>query len=63
MQTARQEVASLLERLPECSSLENVQYHLYVIEKIRRGLERAETEGTLSQAQAERRLGEWLSKS
>jgi hypothetical protein len=63
MQTAKQEVASLLERLPESSSLEDVQYHLYVIEKIRRGLERAETEGTLSQEQAEERLGKWLTRS
>lgn len=63
MQTTKQEVASLLERLPESSSLEDVQYHLYVIEKIRRGLERAGTEGTLSQGQAEERLGKWLIKS
>lgn len=63
MQTTKQEVASLLERLPESSSLEDVQYHLYVIEKIRQGLERAETEGTLSQGQAEERLGKWLIKS
>ncbi len=63
MQTAKQEVASLLDRLPENSSLEDVQYHLYVIEKIRRGLERAETEGVLSQKQVEDRLGKWLTKS
>ena len=63
MQTVKQEVASLLEWLPESSSLEDMQYHLYVTEKIRRGLERAETEGTLSQEQAEERLGKWLIKS
>jgi len=63
MQTTKQEVVSLLERLPESSSLEDVQYHLYVIEKIRRGLVRAEIEGTLSQEQAEERLGKWLIKS
>lgn len=63
MQTAKQEVASLLKRLPEGSSLEDVQYHLYVIEKIRRGLERAETEGAIPQVQAEDRLGKWLIKS
>lgn len=63
MQTAKQEVASLLDRLPENSSLEDVQYHLYVIEKIRRGLERAETEGVLSQKQVEDRLGKWLTQS
>lgn len=63
MQTAKEEVASLLERLPEGSSLEDVQYHLYVIEKIRRGLERTEVEGAKSQAQAEQHLGKWLIKS
>lgn len=63
MQSAKQEVAALLERLPEGSSLEDVQYHLYVIEKIRRGLERAQSEGILSQAQAEARLDKWLTKS
>jgi len=63
MQTTKQEVVSLLERLPESSSLEDVQYHLYVIEKIRRGLKRAESEGTLSHEQAEERLGKWLIKS
>lgn len=63
MQTVKQEVASLLDRLPESSSLEDVQYHLYVIEKIRRGLERAESEGTVSQAQAEEHLSKWLIKS
>ena len=63
MQTSKQEVASLLERLPEGVSLEDVQYHLYVIEKIRRGLARAETEGALTQAQAEERLDKWLIRS
>lgn len=63
MQTAKQEITSLLDRLPEDSSLEDVQYHLYVIEKIRRGLERAQVEGVATQAQAEERLGKWLTKS
>lgn len=63
MQTTKQEIVSLLDRLPDDSSLEDVQYHLYVIEKIRRGLERAEAEGTATQAQAEERLSKWLIKS
>jgi hypothetical protein len=63
LQTAKQEVASLLDRLPDNSSLEDVQYHLYVIEKVRRGLTRAETEGTLTQEEAETRLDKWLTAS
>jgi hypothetical protein len=35
MNTAKDEVRSLLDKLPEDCSLEDVQYHLYVIEKIK----------------------------
>ena len=63
LQTAKQEVASLLQRLPEESSLEDVQYHLYVIEKVRRGLTRASSEGALSQTEAEGQLNKWLLQS
>lgn len=42
MQTAKREVADLLERLPDNCTLEDVQYHLYVIQKIERGLKDAE---------------------
>ena len=34
MQTAKNEVADLLKRLPDNCTLEDVQYHLYVIQKI-----------------------------
>ena len=52
MSTAKSEVASMLETLPEDSSLEDIQYHLYVLEKVKRGVERAESEGTLSLTEA-----------
>jgi hypothetical protein len=60
MSRVRDEVTSLLERLPENASIEDVQYHLYVIEKVRNGLDAARTEGTLTQEQAEEKLGKWL---
>lgn len=62
MSTAKEEVKALLEKLPDDCSLEDVQYHLYVVEKIHRGIERAEKEGTLSQDEVERKLGKWISK-
>jgi len=37
-----------LEQADDCS-LEDIQYHLYVIEKVRHGLESADTQGTISQ--------------
>ena len=60
MNTAKSEVAAMLETLPDDSSLEDIQYHLYVLEKIKRGVERAEVEGALNHAEAKKRLGKWL---
>ena len=37
MKTAKNEVQSLLNKLPDDCAIEDIQYHLYVIEKIRRG--------------------------
>ncbi len=50
MNTTKGEIQSLL------------QYHLYVIEKIRKGIDRAEREGAVSQEEVERRLAKWTSK-
>jgi hypothetical protein len=60
MVSVKQEVASLLERLPEDCSLEDIQYHLYVIEKVRSGLERADNEGVIEQDEAEARMAKWI---
>ena len=54
MDTVKDEIRTLLDRLPDDCTIEDVQYHLYVLEKIRRGPERAEREGTLTQEEAER---------
>lgn len=60
MSTPKAEVASMLEALPEDASLEDIQYHLYVLEKVKRGLERADTEGAVSHEDAKVRLRKWL---
>jgi hypothetical protein len=60
MNTAKSEVESLLRRLPDDCTLEDVQYHLYVVEKIRRGVELADTQGSLTQEELERRLSRWI---
>jgi hypothetical protein len=61
MNTPKTEVASMLETLPDDSSYEDIQYHLYVLEKVHRGLQRADTEGAVSHEDAKSRLGKWLS--
>ena len=62
MLTAKQEVEVMLTKLPENSTLEDIQYHLYVIEKVRRGIDVAEEKGTVSQQDAEARLSTWITK-
>ena len=54
MNTAKAEVTSMLESLPDDASLEDIQYHLYVLEKVKKGVERAEQEGVVEQVVLER---------
>ena len=62
MNTAKDEVKSLLKKLPDSCTIEDIQYHLYIIEKIRKGIERAEKEGTVSQEDVEKRFSRWPTK-
>lgn len=62
MSSPKAEVAEMLSGLPEDSSFEDIQYHLYVLEKVKRGLARAEAEGALSHEQARARLAKWLAE-
>jgi len=58
----KSEIRSLLDRLPDTCTFEDVQYHLYVVEKIHRGLDRAEKEGAQSQDEVERKFRKWMSE-
>ena len=53
MHTAKEEGKALLDKLHDDCSLEDVQYHLYVVKKIHRGIERAHKEGVLTQDEVE----------
>jgi len=60
MNTAKDEVRLLLNELPDDCSIEDIQYHLYVIEKVRHGLAIADEQGAITQEEAEQRLKKWL---
>ena len=62
MSGAKEQVESLLHKLPENCSLEDIQYHLYVLDKVQRGLDDARQNGTLSQGEVEKRLSKWLTE-
>ena len=60
MQTAKQEVEQLLHNLPEDSTLEDIQYHLYVLEKIKNGRDDIAQGRRCSDEEARLRLKRWL---
>ena len=59
MRAAKQEVEAMLRKLPDECTLEDIQYHLYVIEKVQRGIDAAEQRGAITQEEAEQRLAKW----
>uniref|UniRef100_Q3AT28 Threonyl-tRNA synthetase n=1 Tax=Chlorobium chlorochromatii (strain CaD3) TaxID=340177 RepID=Q3AT28_CHLCH len=60
MNTTKNEVATLLQTLSDDVSFDEIHYHLYVLEKVNRGIKRAETEGAISHEDAKKRLSKWL---
>ena len=60
MKTAKQEVKKLLDRIPDNSTFEEIQYHIYVREKIERGLKDVREGRVLTQKEVEKRLAKWL---
>jgi predicted transcriptional regulator len=62
MQTAKQEISRLLTRLPDDCSIEDVQYHLYVLQKIERGIKDKEEGRVYTQEEVEKLMARWLEK-
>jgi hypothetical protein len=62
MSRVKQDVELLLNRLPDDVSVEDIQYHLYVLDKVLRGLEDARVNGTLTQEEVENRFSKWLTE-
>ena len=60
MNTAKEEVRKMLEQLPDDASFEDIQYHIYVREKIERGLKDIQEGRVLSQEEVEERMSKWL---
>ncbi len=62
MATAKKAVRDLLRKLPEDCSLEDVQYHLYVLQKIERGLKDVEEDRIYTRDEVEKMMAKWLEK-
>jgi predicted transcriptional regulator len=60
MESPKNEALQLIQNLPEDSTFEDIQYHLYVREKVEKGLKDFEAGRSLTQAQVEEKMGKWL---
>ena len=62
MNTAKEQVQEILETLPEDASLEDIQYHIYVRQKIQEGMEDLDAGRVVSHEEVQRRLAKWLTR-
>ncbi len=62
MGKAKDQVRHILESLPEDTSLEDIQYHIYVRQKIEQGLADIEAGRVVPHEEVQRRLAKWRAK-
>jgi predicted transcriptional regulator len=62
METAKEEAIQLIRRLPDDTTLEEIQYHLYVKQKVQRGMRDVEEGRVYSQEEVEKRMKRWVSE-
>ncbi len=60
MPTAKHEVRKILDEIPEDATFEDIQYHIYVRQKIERALQDVKKRRVITQEEAERRMSKWL---
>ncbi len=60
--TAKQQAEDVLKTMPDDCSMEQIQYHLYVAEKIRHRIETADAEPAIPHDEVKKRLNKWLIK-
>ena len=56
----KQEAQKIIQNLPDNCTYEDIQYHLYVVEKIKNGIKRAENGEVSSHQNAKAGMAKWL---
>ena len=59
--SAKEQVRSLLDKLPDDCTLADVQYHLYVMQGVQEGLDALDRGEGIPHEEVKRRLAKWLS--
>jgi predicted transcriptional regulator len=62
METAKEEVRRILESLPDDTTLEDIQYRIYVRQAIATGVSDVDEGRVVSQEDVERRMSRWTEK-
>ena len=62
MNTAKEEVRKMLDRLPEGASFEEIQYQVFLLDEIARGEEELDRGEGIEHAEVKRRLAKWVEK-
>ena len=60
--TAKIEAENIIKSLPDDISFEDIQYHLFVAEKLRKSREQIKDGKVLTQKDVEKRLKKWIIK-
>jgi len=60
--TDKLEAESLIKKLPDESTFEDIQYHLYVAEKLKNARKQIKDRKIHSQAEVKKRLKKWIMK-
>ncbi|MDT8338603.1 hypothetical protein [Sulfurimonas sp.] len=60
MVAVKQEAQKMIQNLPDDCTYEDIQYHLYVVEKIKNGIGRAKNGEVSSHKDAKVRMAKWL---
>ena len=62
MKQAKKEALTIIKGLPENASMDEIQYHLYIREKVAGGLSEVREGRVLETAEVKKRMGKWLAK-
>jgi len=60
MKSLKHNVEQMIRNLPEDSTVEDIQYHLYVLDKIQKGQEAIRDGKGVSHEEAKARLSKWI---
>jgi hypothetical protein len=60
MSLVKDEIRKMLDQLPDDVTFEDVQYHIYVRQKLERGMKDMKEGRLIDQEEMERRMSRWL---